>query len=212
MICYVGNSSSTGTVVYQWRCSCAQPRSLWNSLNHLLHPAKNCALHCQRVRYILRRQSQIHTWPHSRLSAPVVLHPTDCRISSFKPVTVQHIGRTLGRCPDKQCALDPVPTQLVISLPAFSEILTKVVNTSPSTRFPATRKHDLVTPVLKKTSMDSAQFTDYRPISNLSSVSKLLERTAASQTSAYLNDNKLYCRCCSQLTDHDTQQRRHCWR
>jgi len=83
--------------------------------------------------------------------------------------------------------------QLVKSLPTFSVILTKSVNASLSTsRFPATHKHALVTPVLKKTSMDLAQLTNYRPISNLSFVSKLLERTVASQTSAYLNDNKLF--------------------
>ena len=126
-------------------------------------------------------------------AAPVVLHPPDCRMSSFKPVTVQDISRTLGCYPNKQCAIDPVPTQLVKSLPVFSEILTKLVNASLSTsRFPATHKHALVTPVLKKTSMDPAQLTNYRPISNLSFVSKLLERTVASQTSAYLNDNKLF--------------------
>jgi len=126
-------------------------------------------------------------------AAPVVLHPTDCRMSSFKPVTVQDISHTLGRCHNKQCALDPVPTQLVKSLPVFSETLTKLVNASLSTsRFPAAHKHALVTPVLKKTSMDPAQLTNYRPISNFSFVSKLLERTVASQTSAYLNNNKLF--------------------
>ena len=40
--------------------------------------------------------------------------------------------------------------------------------------------------------MDPAQLSNYRPISNLSFVSKLLERTVASQTSAYLSDNKLF--------------------
>ena len=39
-----------------------------------------------------------------------------------------------------------------------------LVNASLSTsRFPATHKHALVTPVLEKTSMDPAQITDYRP-------------------------------------------------
>ena len=148
------------------------PRSLWNSLNHLLHPPK-VDLHYTANEFatFFRDKVRLIRDCTAGSAAPVVLHPTDCRMSSFKPVTVQDISRTVGRCPNKQCALDPVPTQLVKSLPVFSEILTKLVNASLSiSRFPATHKHALVTPVLKKTSMDPAQLTNYRPISNLSFV------------------------------------------
>jgi len=67
------------------------------------------------------------------------------------------ISRLLGRCPSKQCVLDPVPTWLVKSLPnVFTPILTKIVNASlASSQFPTPHKHALVTPILKKPSLDS---------------------------------------------------------
>jgi len=56
-----------------------------------------------------------------------------------------------------------------------------------SSQFPTTHKHALVTPILKKPSLDPAQLNNYRPISNLSFVSKLLERSVASQISSYFS-------------------------
>ena len=125
---------------------------------------------------------------------PAVIRPTDCRITASTPVTNDDISRTLGRCPSKQCALDPVPTWLVKSLPSvFTPILTKLVNASlVSCQFPTAHKHALVTPILKKPSMDPAQLSNYRPISNLSFVWKLLERSVASQMSTYFSYNDLF--------------------
>jgi len=63
-----------------------------------------------------------------------------------------------------------VPMRLVKSLPSvFAPILTKFINASlVSYRFPSAHKYALITPVLKKPSMDPAQLGNYRPISNLS--------------------------------------------
>jgi len=64
-----------------------------------------------------------------------------------------------------------------------------------------------ICPLLKKPGLDSADVKNYRPISNLKVISKLLERLAASQLMAYLSDNKLlphhqsaYCTFCSTET------------
>jgi len=45
----------------------------------------------------------------------------------------------------------------------------------------------LVTPVLKKPQLDPSVPNNYRPVSNLSFVSKLLERVVARQLTTYLN-------------------------
>ena len=52
-------------------------------------------------------------------------------------------------------------------------------------------KHAVVTPALKKTSLDATDVNNYRPISNLSFLSKLLERCAHTQIMNYLNENNL---------------------
>jgi len=48
-----------------------------------------------------------------------------------------------------------------------------------------------VTPLLKKADLDAADVKSYRPITNLSVVSKLLERLVAQQLTTYLTDNGL---------------------
>jgi len=112
---------------------------------------------------------------------------------SYKRVTTEDIERLLGRCPNKQCALDPVPTWLVKAAGAtMTAILTKLVNSSlDSAMFPWSMKHAIVTPIIKKHGMGSSSLSSYRPISNLPFVSKLLERIVAGQLTTYLNTNHL---------------------
>ena len=56
---------------------------------------------------------------------------------------------------------------------------------------PSSFKSGYVTPLLKKAGLDAADVKSYRPITNLSVVSKLLERLVAQQLTTYLTDNDL---------------------
>jgi len=55
----------------------------------------------------------------------------------------------------------------------------------------------------KKLGLDTSDVSNYRPISNLKVISKLLQRLVASQLTAYLTDNKL-------LPDHQSAYRAFC--
>ena len=59
--------------------------------------------------------------------------------------------------------------------------------------FPATMKHAIVKPVLKKYNADPDSLKNYRPISNLSFVSKMLERVVLDQLNDYLEQQNLFC-------------------
>jgi len=48
-----------------------------------------------------------------------------------------------------------------------------------------------VTPILKKTGLDDLNIDNYRPISNLTFLTKILERAVASQLQSYLDVNVL---------------------
>jgi len=52
-------------------------------------------------------------------------------------------------------------------------------------------KHALVTPLFKKRGLDANDIKKHRPISNLSFVSKLLERHVAADLRRYIDENKL---------------------
>jgi len=83
--------------------------------------------------------------------------------------------------PVKSCTLDPVPTFL---LREFIDLLlpyvTTMVNASLSQgRFPSSQKHAVITLLLKKAGLDTADMGNYRPVSNLPFMSKVVERLAA---------------------------------
>jgi len=76
-----------------------------------------------------------------------------------------------------------------------------------SISFPATFKHALVTPLLKGHALDKSVPSNYRPISNLNFISKVLERLFLSRFQAYIlaspNFNQYqsaYCPGCSTET------------
>ena len=76
-------------------------------------------------------------------------------------------------------------------LDAIMPTLTIVVNHSHLTgEFPLIFKTAIVKPLYKKTSMDSEDLKNYRPISNLSFMSKMLEKVMLSQILQHINCNK----------------------
>jgi len=70
--------------------------------------------------------------------------------------------------------------------------VTAMVNASlREGRLPSSQKHAIVTPLLKKTGMDADELKNYRPVSNLTFMSKLVERAVASRLTSYLNEHAL---------------------
>ena len=57
--------------------------------------------------------------------------------------------------------------------------------------FPSCYKEALVTPLLKKQSLDCNLLQNYRPISNLTLISKTIEKVVSAQLNTYLKDNNL---------------------
>lgn len=84
-------------------------------------------------------------------------------------------------CPTKSSPRDPIPASLLVELATtLSPSITKLVNLCLSTGlFPEEMKLALVTSRLKKPGLDSDVVDNYRPIRNLSLLSKLLERVAS---------------------------------
>jgi len=71
-------------------------------------------------------------------------------------------------------------------------------------------KSAYVSPILKKADLDSSDGKSYRPISNLSVLSKSVEGLASQQLVAYLRENDLYCQIANQLTEHIIRQKPLC--
>jgi hypothetical protein len=95
--------------------------------------------------------------------------------------------------PSKSCDLDPLPTWLLKKhLQIFLPILTTIVNTSLlSGSFPAELRKAKITLVLKKISLDKQQLSNYRPVSNLAFLGKLIEKVVSAQVTKYVDVNHL---------------------
>jgi len=96
--------------------------------------------------------------------------------------------------PNKQCSTYPIPTWIIKdSIAVFKHVITKIVNWSiKSSKVPSLFKKAIVTPLLKKTNLNPDNLKNYRPVSNLSFISKVLEKVISLQLDEYKNDNNLY--------------------
>jgi hypothetical protein len=114
--------------------------------------------------------------------------PANSRLHVFRPLTIDDVIAAVRLLPDKQCASDPLPTRLLKdNIDLLGPFLVELFNRSfESGTVPEVFKSAYITPLLKKPDMDSAEAKSYRPISNLSVISKLLERLVARQLLDYL--------------------------
>jgi len=118
---------------------------------------------------------------------------TGVPFTDFKPLTLSELKELLKSITIKTCDLDPLPTKLYSDcLPHLLPSILEIINTSlTSGNFPTSFKTAIVRPLLKKPSLDPNTLNNYRPVSNLSFISKLLERIVLNQLNAHLSSNNL---------------------
>ena len=112
----------------------------------------------------------------------------------FSSVTEQDVRKIIHSSPSKSCALDPIPTWLLKQCEdQLIPVLTLIINASLSTaEFSDELKKAFVTPLIKKAILDCEILKNYRPVSNLSFLSKLIERIVCVQLIDHLKNNDLY--------------------
>ena len=94
----------------------------------------------------------------------------------------------------KCCHLDPIPTDLLKQvidniIPAITTIVNKSLL---SCTFPQSLKSASVVPLLKKKNLDKEDLKNYRPVSNLAYISKLIEKMAVEQLREHMDTNLMH--------------------
>ena len=104
-----------------------------------------------------------------------------CHFVNFVPTSNTELSKIANNIIMKSCILDPLPPTLLkqhfyLLLP----IILKIVNLSlESGHFPSSLNTAVLSPLLKKANLDNEVLANYRPISNLKVISKIIEKVVA---------------------------------
>ena len=116
------------------------------------------------------------------------------QLHDYHPATEEEIREIILKSPSKSCSLDPIPTFLLKDcLDELLPIITKIINASlKSGQVPQSFKTAVVTPLIKKASLDPDVLSNYRPVSNLSFISKILEKVVSKRLDSHKTAHDLY--------------------
>ena len=117
----------------------------------------------------------------------------DFPLENFEQITYEEIFTITKSLLNKQSMLDVVPCKLfkqvvVELLPTLFRIIS---NSFQLGVFPSGLKVSTLTPVIKSKNVDPDILGNYRPVSNLSLISKIIEKCALSQLNKHLELNQL---------------------
>jgi hypothetical protein len=125
---------------------------------------------------------------------PLPVPQTAPSLEFFHQLSIEEITKLIKASPTKSCKLDPLPTHLLKDcLEALAPAITNVVNLSlAESTFPQEMKQALVTPLIKKPTLNKEVLSNYRPVSNLSFLSKVTEKAVAKQLTEHMTTHKLH--------------------
>jgi hypothetical protein len=98
-------------------------------------------------------------------------------LNCFEPATEEEIRKIINNSSSATCLLDPIPTWVIKeNADILVPVITKIVNLSLATgEVPKSMKIAIIIPLLKKILLDYNILKNYRPVSNLSYISKVAE-------------------------------------
>ena len=182
----------------------ATPKQLWKCINQILHrrPAPSLPTHAS-IKSLCNSFSSHFKDKISLIHSAFTDHTSDTinadspqlnsKLTSFEPATTTEVEKIIMSSPNKSCDLDPLPTILLKAcLDVLIKPITDIINASLcSGLFPEDFKCAHVNPILKKTTLAKEDLNSYRPISNLSFISKILEKVVANRLTSHININGL---------------------
>ena len=113
--------------------------------------------------------------------------------SEFRSVSQAEVKSIIKSSPPKSCCLDPIPTPLLVRhIDSVIEIITTIINESLQQGIvPSLFKQAVVVPLLKKPNLSPEELKNFRPVSNLPFLSKILEKVVLQQLKDHLTNNNL---------------------
>ena len=175
--------------------------SLWKAFNKILHRcpkihfpdhSSTLALANTFSTFFINNISVIHSsFPsdsHSQL-----LNAPDTRkvLQNLTCVTADEVCRLVLWAPCKSSDLDPIPTSLMQDcIDILITPITSIINLSLTEgSVPSHFKSAHISPLLKKPSLNRDSMNNYWPVSNVSFLSKVLQKVVVNQLNSHINSS-----------------------
>uniref|UniRef100_A0A8C6M722 Reverse transcriptase domain-containing protein n=1 Tax=Nothobranchius furzeri TaxID=105023 RepID=A0A8C6M722_NOTFU len=174
--------------------NCHNPRVLFKTINSVLSAPYADSIEpsleaCENlllffIEKVSSTRAQICPCAHD----PSVVVSCSAVFDRFEPVTLSSLQETVGHLKPAGSPNDAVPPRLLKEvIPTVGPLVLELVNHSlRSGVVPKDFKHAVVKPLIKKPALDPQDLANYRPISKLPFLSKILEKVVHSQILAFL--------------------------
>ena len=171
------------------------PSKLWRSLASILHRDKttgempaSCSHSADDMLSFFNAKVSAVRDSTAGATFIDVLRTASSTMTELRTYSVEEVRKIIMGSPVKSCALDPIPTFLLRDvIDALLPFLTAMCNASLQEGYlPVSQRHGIVLPLLKKSSLDPSDKKNYRPVSNLTFMSTVIERMVTQQVTDYL--------------------------
>ena len=179
----------------------SNPKKLWKTLSHVLCQDQSRKTipsdsEVNAENFLKAFEAKVESVRASTSSVPPPVFQGDgCSpiFDQFVDIDADEAVKLVRGAANKNCELDPVPTWIIEEfVEDLAPFIAHLINASTRTgSFPSDQKCAMVTPILKKISLDPWDLSNYRPVSNLSFISKILERSVYTQLNGYLHAHNL---------------------
>ena len=127
------------------------------------------------------------------LELPTVHRKFTHPLATFPPVNNNETLQMIKNAPNKSCKLDTIPTSIIKACAdKLAPAITSIINASiEKADFPPTLKQAHVSPLIKKSNLDPNNMKNFRPVSNLNFISKLIEKAVVKRLRQHLQFNNI---------------------
>lgn len=115
-------------------------------------------------------------------------------LDQFEPVTLPALATIVKSLRPTNCPLDSIPSRLFkeVFSTVGSDVLLFINSCLNAGCIPPALKHAVVQPLIKKKTLDPSVLSNFRPISKLPFLSKILEKVVFTQLQSFLVANNIY--------------------
>lgn len=182
-------------------CNSHKPHVLFNVLNSIINPrvngstASSTTLCESFLKFFVDKVAAVRS-SVSLPSNPVSAASSMCPVilETFEPITLSELAQLVRGLRPSFCPTDCLPPKLLKEVfDSVGPVVLSLINLSlASGCVPSVFKHAIVQPLLKKHNLDPNELANYRPISKLPFLSKILEKAVYDQLQSHLACYDLY--------------------